>query len=109
AAAQTLSARLMYAALVGPGRADAVGAGAPPPTAGAGAAVWLLGLEPLFAPDPPPPHPASAIDAASTDTAARRGAIYRLTADSSHNPSDVKPTITTSIQYCERAASRASE
>jgi hypothetical protein len=36
-------------------------------------------------------------------------ARQRLTADSSHSPSDVKPTITTSIQYCDRVAWRASE
>ena len=32
---------------------------------------------------------------------------YVLTAESSHRPRLVKPTMTTSIQYCERAASPA--
>src|SRR5215212_8760293 len=33
---------------------------------------------------------------------------HALTADSSHRPRHVKPTITVSIQYCERTAARAS-
>ncbi len=77
------------------------------PSGSVSAAAKRPSAEPVAVPPSPeePPQPASSA-AQQRDERDRAGHVE--TADSSHRPRQVKPTITTSIQYCERTASRAS-